>query len=113
MNFKVFYTDNCLVSSQIDKETSESKSLHTDFLSKKKTHDIRERCCAVLSRVQLFVILWTVASPPGSCLHGNSLGKNTAMGCHALLQGIFPTKRSSQPRGQIQVSHIAGGSFTV
>ena len=25
MNFKVFYTDNCLVSSQIDKETSEKE----------------------------------------------------------------------------------------
>ena len=29
-------------------------------------------------------------SPPGSSVHGNSPGKNTEMGCHALLQGIFP-----------------------
>ena len=31
-------------------------------------------------------------SPPGSSVHGDSLGKNTGVGCHALLQGIFPTQ---------------------
>ena len=30
-------------------------------------------------------------SPPGSSVHGDSLSKNTGVGCHALLQGIFPT----------------------
>ena len=30
-------------------------------------------------------------SPPGSSDHGNSSGKNTGVGCHVLLQGIFPT----------------------
>ena len=25
-------------------------------------------------------------SPPGSSVHGDSLGKNTAVGCHTLLQ---------------------------
>ena len=34
-------------------------------------------------------------SPPGSSVHGNSPGKNTGLGCHALLQGIFPTQGSS------------------
>ena len=29
-------------------------------------------------------------SLPGSSVHGDSLGKNTGVGCHALLQGIFP-----------------------
>ena len=29
---------------------------------------------------------------PGSSVHGDSLGKNTGVGCHALLQGIFPTQ---------------------
>ena len=28
-------------------------------------------------------------SPPGSSVHANSPGKNTRVGCHALLQGIF------------------------
>ena len=31
-------------------------------------------------------------SLPGSCVHGDSPGKNTGVGCHALLQGIFPTQ---------------------
>ena len=31
-------------------------------------------------------------SPPGSSVHGDSPGKNTGVGCHFLLQGIFPTQ---------------------
>ena len=31
-------------------------------------------------------------SPPGSSLHGDSPGKNTGVGCHFLLQGIFPAQ---------------------
>ena len=31
-------------------------------------------------------------SPPGSSAHGTSPGKNTGVGCHALLQGIFLTQ---------------------
>ena len=31
-------------------------------------------------------------SPPGSSVHGDSLGKNTGVGCHDLLQQIFPTQ---------------------
>ena len=31
-------------------------------------------------------------SPPGFSVHGNSPGKNTGVGCHALLQGIFTTQ---------------------
>ena len=31
-------------------------------------------------------------SPPISSVHGDYPGKNTGAGCHALLQGIFPTQ---------------------
>ena len=31
-------------------------------------------------------------SPPGSSVHGDSPGKNTGVGFHALLQGISPTQ---------------------
>ena len=31
-------------------------------------------------------------SPPSSSVHEDSPGKNTGVGCHALLQGIFPTQ---------------------
>ena len=34
-------------------------------------------------------------SPPGSSVHGDSPGKNTGVGCHALLQEIFPIQESS------------------
>ena len=34
-------------------------------------------------------------SPPGSSVHGDSPGKHTGVGCHALLQGIFTTQGSN------------------
>ena len=34
-------------------------------------------------------------SLPGSSVHGDSPGKNTGLGCHALLQGSFPTQKSN------------------
>ena len=34
---------------------------------------------------------------PGSSAHGDSPGKDTGVGCHSLLQGIFPTQ-GSYPR---------------
>ena len=34
----------------------------------------------------------TNCSPPGSSVHEDSPSKNTGVGCHALLQGIFPTQ---------------------
>ena len=33
--------------------------------------------------------------PPDSSVHGDSLGKNTGVGFHALLQGIFLTQGSN------------------
>ena len=35
-------------------------------------------------------------STPSSSVHGDSPGKNTGVGCHVLLQGIFPTQESNQ-----------------
>ena len=34
-------------------------------------------------------------SPPGSSVHGDSPGKHTGLGCHGLLQEIFPTQESN------------------
>jgi len=34
-------------------------------------------------------------SPPGSSVHGDSLGKNTGVGCHFFLHSIFPTQGSN------------------
>ena len=47
--------------------------------------------CYLLSHVRLFATPWTAALP-GSSVHGDSPGKDTGLGCHALLQGIFPTQ---------------------
>ena len=47
----------------------------------------------VLSCVWLFATLWTVATR--LFCPWNFLGKNSGLGCHFLLQGLFPTQRSN------------------
>ena len=49
-------------------------------------------------------------SPPGSSVHGDSLGKNTGVGYHALLQGIFPI-RGWNPCCLFCLLHWQTGSF--
>ena len=55
---------------------------------------VRKKESEVLRCVQLFATLWTVA-----CTRllrpWDFLGKNTGVGCHFLLQGIFLTQRSN------------------
>ena len=51
--------------------------------------------CAVLSRSVMSLCNPVDSRPPGSSVHGASIGKNTGVGCHALLQGIFPTQGSN------------------
>ena len=43
-------------------------------------------------------------TPPDSSVHGDSLGKNTGMGCHALLPGVILTQGSNPgfPRRQAE-----------
>ena len=50
-------------------------------------------CAQSLSHVQLFVIQWTVATR--LLCPWDSPGKNIGVGCHFLLQGIFPTQESN------------------
>ena len=52
-------------------------------------------CCAVLclvSQMGLALCDSMDCSPPGFSSHGDSPGQNTGVGCHALLQRIFPTQ---------------------
>ena len=54
--------------------------------------------CAVLCLVNQSCL--TLCNPmdcslPGSSVHRDFPGKSTGVGCHALLQGIFPTKGSN------------------
>ena len=59
------------------------------------------------SCVQLLAALWTVASR--LLCPCNSAGKNTGVGCHALLQGIFPTQ-GLNPR-LLHLLHWQAGSL--
>ena len=52
-------------------------------------------CCMLVTRSCLTLCDPMACSPPGSSVHGNSAGKNTGVGCHALLQGILPTLGSN------------------
>ena len=45
-------------------------------------------------------------SPPGSSVHGDSPGKNTGVGCHALLQEIVPTQGSNPGSSALQVDSL-------
>ena len=47
--------------------------------------------CAVLTQLCPTLCDPMDCIPPGSSVHGDSPGKNTGVGCHALPQGIFPT----------------------
>ena len=50
-------------------------------------------CARALSCDQLSATLWTV--PARLLCPWDSPGKNTGVGCHTLLQGIFPTQGSN------------------
>ena len=45
-------------------------------------------CLAIQSCLTLCNLM--DCSPPGTSVCGDSAGKNTGVGCHALLQGIYP-----------------------
>ena len=63
--------------------------------------------CVMSTKASVWAVLYLVAqlcltlcdlmdcSPPGSSVYGDSTGKNTGGGCHALLWGIFPTQVSN------------------
>ena len=76
---------------------------YTSILKKTKTKTKTDPClylryCAVLCWViqsRLTLCDPMNCSPPDSSVHGDSPGKNTGVGCHALLQGIFPTQGSN------------------
>ena len=83
------------------------------FLSSQARNNVLNVQCAVLRLTAQSCP--TLCNPmdcslPGSSVHGDSPGKNTGLGCHALLQGIFPTQGSSLglPHGRqivYQLSH--------
>ena len=75
---------------------------------------LKSRDITLLIKVLIFKLLVTQpcltlwdpmgCSLPASSAHGTS-GKNTGVGCHSLLQGIFLTQGSNQPRSLV-LSHV-------
>ena len=65
----------------------------TDGSSKNQTKNYPVLCLVIQSCPTLCNPM--VCSPRGSSVHGDSPGKNSRVGCHALLQGVFPTQGSN------------------
>ena len=51
--------------------------------------------CVLATQLCLTLCDTMDCSSPGSSVHEDSPGKNTGVGCHALLQGIFPMQGSN------------------
>ena len=69
-----------------------------DFLVGRGKRGSKSHCARVCAKwIQLYATLCSPmdCSPPGSSVHWDSLDKNTGVGCHFLLQGIFPTLGSN------------------
>ena len=67
------------------------------LIEKKKTCYVLQSCPILCNPMD--------CRPPGSSVHEDSPGKNTGVGCHALLQGIFLTQGSNL------VSYVSRGSL--
>ena len=66
-------------------------------------------CCTKSLQSWLTLCDPRYSHPPGSSVHGDSPGKNTGVGCHALFQGIFLTQ-GSNPR-LLRLLHWQMGSL--
>ena len=63
----------------------------------KRPHTRVSEWCVHAESLQSYLTLCDPmdCSPPGSSVHEDSPGRNTGVGCHALLHGIFPTQGSN------------------
>ena len=58
-----------------------------------RVHGLMLKCSVCLAAQSCLTLCDPVGcSPPGFSVHGDPPGKNTKVGCHALLQGMFPTQ---------------------
>ena len=82
----------------LDWKVSQKKRLHIvkqTGIRMSKSNMCMHVCC-LFSHVWLFVTPWTVACKR-PLWPQDSPGKNSGVGCHFLLQGIFPTQASNLP----------------
>ena len=70
-------------------------SMHTWWFLSLKPNDI---VCGLVTQLCLTLCNSMDCILPGSSVHGDSPGKNTGVGCHTLLQGIFPTQQATEPK---------------
>ena len=85
-----------------------SPALAGGFFTTSATWEVHYNACMCVSHSVVSSSLWLRGlGPPSLLCPWDSPGKNTGVDCHALLQGIFPT------RDWTQVSCIAGGLFTI
>ena len=71
-------------------------------------HPAVHLCVCLVAQSCLTLCNPMACSLPDSSVHGDSPGKNTGVGCHALLQG-----RRDPPRDQTLFSHVAGRFFSI
>ena len=96
------YCSPCTLESMLHKKRShhDEKPMHHNSGADpthchwRKPTDSKEDLCVHAKLLQLCPTLCDPldCSPPGSSVHGESLGRNTGVGYHSLLQGIFPTQ---------------------
>ena len=93
---------------------------HTVFLSTFKTNccfsicyfchfkiKLVLRACVLSHFIRVLLFRYPVdCSPPGSSVHGDSPGKYTGVGGHALFQGILPTQRLNLGLSHLQVDSL-------
>ena len=70
------------------KDSDDDKTIIGFYKKKKKTWALLQSAKSLQSYLTLCSPM--DYSPPGSSVHGGSPSKNTEVGCHALLQEIFP-----------------------
>ena len=75
-----------------------------------ETFHLLQMCALVVHSVWFFVTPWTVW-PTRLLCPWDFQGKNTGVGCHFLLQGIFLTQGSSWPRNRTSISCMASRFF--
>ena len=67
-------------------------NIHSRQLDKQSMIQLHNGILFLAAQLCLTLFHLMVCSLPGSSVHGDSPGKNTGVGCHALIQGIFPTQ---------------------
>ena len=72
-----------------------SRGLDTAVAYSGITHDFWGMCVRSVALSCLTLGDPMDCSPPASTVHGISPGRNTGVGCHFLLQGIFATQGSN------------------